>query len=711
MKKIALLLSLTVALALFAALLVFSAAAAQPPEPPEVPFLEEWSGSGHADAEAEAFAHWNEDDPAVVPANCAKCHSTPGYLDFLGVDGSEPFTVENEVPVGTVVACVACHNTVTLTKTSVVMPSGNELTGLGDESRCMECHQGRASQLSVTRAISRAGVTDDDSVSEDLGFTNIHYFAAAATKYGTLAKGGYEYEGKTYDANFAHVAGFDTCIGCHNPHTLQVKVQACAGCHTGVRTAEDLKKVRMPGSMVDYDGDGNVTEGIAAELEGLQTMLYQAIQAYGTEKSKTAIVYDPATYPYFFIDTNKNGKADTAEVNGDNSYNAWTARLAKAAYNYQMSIKDPGAFAHGGKYIIQLLYDSIEDLNSALSKPVDLAKAHRIDAGHFAGSEEAFRHWDADGAVPGTCSKCHSAGGLPIALKDAAGLKPGNSVSQPLPNGFQCATCHDNVITFTRYAVAEVEFPSGARLSFAEPGETTDANLCLECHQGRESTVSVDKLIADLDEDTVSDKLRFLNVHYFAAGATRFGGEARGAYEYAGKEYVGLFQHVPGFVTCVECHNTHGLTIKVEECSKCHATVKTEEDLTTIRMSTADYDGDKDTKEGLASEINAYRDALFAAMQDYATNVAKTPIAYNPNRYPYFMVDTNKNGKADPDEGDQFRAWTPRLLKAAYNYQYSTKDPGAFAHNGKYILQVLYDSLEDMSAKAKVKMTGFVRPE
>ena len=41
---------------------------------------------------------------------------------------------------------------------------------------------------------------DMDAVSEDLGFTNIHYFAAAATLYGTLAKGGYEYEGKTYDA-------------------------------------------------------------------------------------------------------------------------------------------------------------------------------------------------------------------------------------------------------------------------------------------------------------------------------------------------------------------------------------------------------------------------------------------------------------------------------------------------------------------------------
>jgi hypothetical protein len=32
----------------------------------------------------------------------------------------------------------------------------------------------------------------------------------------------------------------------------------------------------------------------------------------------------------------------------------------------------------------------------------------------------------------------------------------------------------------------------------------------------------------------------------------------------------------------------------------------------------------------------------------------------------------------------------------AKNYQWVAKDPGAFAHNGKYILQVLYDSLQDL---------------
>jgi len=81
-------------------------------------------------------------------------------------------------------------------------------TDLGDESRCMECHQGRESTISVTEAISQAGVTDDDAVSEDLGFRNIHYFAAAATKYGTLAKGGFEYDGKTYSV----IKGFESYL-------------------------------------------------------------------------------------------------------------------------------------------------------------------------------------------------------------------------------------------------------------------------------------------------------------------------------------------------------------------------------------------------------------------------------------------------------------------------------------------------------------------
>ena len=677
----------------------------------EIPFLEEWSSSGHADTKAEAFVHWNEESPAEVPVDCAKCHSTPGYQDFIGADGSAAGAVDKAAPIGTTVECVACHNQVTLTMNSVTMPSGLEITNLGDESRCMQCHQGRASTVRVDEAITKANLTDVDTVSPDLGFTNIHYFAAAASKYGTLAKGGYQYEGKSYDGNFAHVTEFDTCIECHDSHTLQVKVEECAGCHTGVAEVDDLKNVRMQGSLVDYDGDGDTEEGIYFELEGMQQMLYQAIQAYATEKSQAPIVYDVQTHPYFFLDTNKDGKTDADEVNSDNRYNAWTARLAKAAYNYQVSVKDPGAFAHGGKYIIQLLYDSIEDLNAALSSPVDLETAHRIDDGHFAGSEEAFRHWDADGAVPATCSKCHSADGLPLFVKDNA------TISQPTANGLKCTTCHESIsleggeMEAPRYEVKEVKFPSGAVIDSGD----ANTNLCMNCHQGRESTISVNKLIEGLDADKGNEKLRFLNVHYFAAGATLFGTEAKGAYEYEGKSYLGRNEHDGDgeAVNCTQCHSTHGLDVKVETCADCHDGVATKEDLRTIREAEDDFDGDGNTDEGLAEEIDTIREALYAAMQDYAKNTAGTAIGYNPQSYPYFFIDTNGNGEIDPDEvnGDNgYKAWTPRLLQAAYNYQYSTKDPGAFTHNGKYILQVLYDSLEDIGAESNVDMSSMVRP-
>jgi osmotically-inducible protein OsmY len=643
---------------------------AECPEPAvEVPFEELWASSGHADAEAEAFRHWDEDDPKEVPTNCAKCHSTPGYLDFVGADGTTAGTVDNPAPIGTTVECVACHNEATLVMDSVVMPSGVEITGLGREARCMQCHQGRESTVSVNESIAEAGV-DDDAVSEDLGFRNIHYYAAAATKYGTMAKGGYEYEGKSYDANFAHVEAFDTCVKCHDSHTLELKVEACSECHTGVASAEDLRNVRMQGSLVDYDGDGDVTEGIYSELEGIREVLYQAIQAYASEVAGAPIVYNADAYPYWFTEA-------------EEGYSTWTPRLLKAAYNYQVSVKDPGAYAHGGKYIIELLYDSTEDLDAALVEGL-----HRIDAGHFAGSEEAFRHWDEDGEVSGSCSKCHSATGLPFYLKE------GVTASQPLSNGLLCTTCHDSLPEFTRYAVNEVEFPSGATLSF---GEGVDSNLCLECHQGRESTVSVNSRIGDAEDDAVTEGLSFANVHYFAAGATLFGTEAQGAYEYEGKTYNGRNAHVEPYSQCTQCHSTHGLQVKVEDCSTCHAGVEEPED---IRMTTTDFDGDGDTTEGIAGEIATLYEALYAAMQDYATNVAGTGIVYDAHAYPYFFDEA----------GESYATWTPRLLRAAYNYQYATKDPGAFAHNGKYIIQVLYDSLEDIGQKASVDMSGMTRP-
>lgn len=676
------------------------------PECPEpaaaVPEIEAaWVESPHNDTEAEAFNHWNEDDPAEVPESCATCHSSSGYQDFLGADGSEPGVVDTPHEIGQTVECEACHNEVAANLDSVTFPSGAVVSDLGPEARCMVCHQGRSSKVQVDESIEAAGLTEDvDATSEDLGFINIHYYAAAATLYGTATKGGYEYDGKSYDFKNDHVEGYNTCVGCHNQHTLELRIEECAACHTGVTSVEDVREIRMAGSEKDYDGDGDIEEGIASEIDGLREMLYTAFQAYAAEVAGSPIVYESASYPYFFIDTNENGEADEDETAVPNAYASWTPRMVKAAYNYQVSTKDPGAFAHGGKYIIQLLYDSIEDLNGALSTPVDLTNANRIDAGHFAGSEEAFRHWDEDGEVEGACAKCHSAPGLPRFLKE------GVNVSEHLANGLVCATCHDDLTTFTRYTVDEVGFPSGATLSF---GEGMDSNLCINCHQGRQSSVGIDARIGDLGDNEVSEDLSFENPHYFAAGATLFGTEAKGAYEFAGQTYNGRNMHVQGFQVCKDCHEVHALEVKAEACSACHTNVASEEDLEAIRITEGDFDGDGDEAEGIAGEIETMKEALYSAIQEYAATTAGAAIAYNPGSYPYWFTDTNEDGEAVGDEAvrdNAYAAWTPNLLRAAYNYTWVEKDPGAFAHNGKYMMQVLYDSIQAVGGD----VGSFTRP-
>jgi ferredoxin len=667
-------------------------------EPEEPPFLVEyyfaWAESPHADTTAEAFNHWN--DEGEVEIDCAKCHSTTGYRDFVGADGSEFGVVDAAPPVGTVVTCDACHAPTATQLTSVTFPSGVELGETGDSARCMVCHQGRASTDSVNAKLEELGLVENpNQPSEELRFINIHYYAAAATLYGGAARGGYQYDGQVYMGRNMHVEGFTTCADCHNPHTTEVKVEACATCHEDVESADDLRDIRMQGSDIYFDGDGDDGEGIADEIVGMQELLMEAMQAYAAEVAGTPIAYDAVRYPYFFVDTNENGSVDDDEAVSENGFKAFTANLERAAYNYQVSIKDPGAFAHNPQYIIQLLYDSTASLNEQLGEPVDMTEVYRDAPMHFNPTTEAFNHWNEEGEVPGTCARCHSAEGLPVFIKN------GVNIAAPLSQGLACTTCHTDLSDFSLQPVEEVTFPSGAKLTF---GEEEESNLCLACHQGRESTVSVNRAIssAGVGDDEVSESLAFRNIHYFAAGASLFGNEAQGAYQFEGKEYNGRNLHAEDAPnTCADCHRPHNGTIRINECEDCHDEVEEPEDVLLIRMledvDLIDYDGDGDSEEPIRDEIGTLEEALYAAIQSYASETIGTAIAYDAHTHPYWYIDTNANGTADPEEvnsDNRYVTWTPNLLRTAYNYQYSQKDPGDFAHNPDYIMQILYDSIE-----------------
>ena len=158
-----------------------------------------------------------------------------------------------------------------------------------------------------------------------------------------------------------HVANYQTCNDCHETHGLQPKVEACQGCHQ-VDNPENIRQ----GSPDDYDGDGNTTEGVAEEIATMKEALYTAMQDYAATQLNKPIVYDPANYPYYYNDLNGNGQVDAEELNAQNRYATWSPRLLRAAYNYQYVTKDPGAYAHNATYIMQVLYDSIQDVGGSV---------------------------------------------------------------------------------------------------------------------------------------------------------------------------------------------------------------------------------------------------------------------------------------------------------------------------------------------------------
>ena len=216
-------------------------------------------------------------------------------------------------------------------------------------------------------------------------------------------------------------------------------------------------------------------------------------------------------------------------------------------------------------------------------------------------------------------------------------------------------------------------FPSGKTVSFGKDADgkmaADESNLCIMCHQGRSSTPTLNKALAAYKDTEAPDpKIRFTNIHYFAAGATLFGTEVQGAYEFDGQTYNGFNAKHP-LNKCKDCHDVHALNVKTDACAACHSAASDPKDPATYRMDPTDWNGNGNTTEGVKEEIAGFADKLYAAIQAYAKGKG-TPIVYDAASYPYFFVDKNEDGKADVDDKGAaiaYNAFTPTLLKAAYN--------------------------------------------
>ncbi|EPX76669.1 hypothetical protein [Salipiger mucosus] len=344
--------------------------------------------------------------------------------------------------------------------------------------------------------------------------------------------------------------------------------------------------------------------------------------------------------------------------------------------------------------------DSVEGLPTFVMPPsgpfspneITIPNARAIAAwvrsGHSDASSEAFTHWDEEGSIPPVCATCHSGAGF-RAFHGLDGSAPGLP-EQPVPTGgvVDCETCHNRNLG----AVEQITLSSGVD----HPVIVGEA-ACVTCHQGRAAGSSVTKAVDELPEDSPNEDLGFVNPHYALAAASSLGGYGGLGYQYPGKTYTGRFLHAKPVSTCLSCHDPHSLEVTQDTCLMCHQTGDPAE----IRISRQSYDGSGNTSKGIRSDIEANSELLMSLISDYAAEVAGTPIVYDGGHYPYFFADANGDGLADERDGSRIKyaSWTPRLLKAAYNWKFVNADHGIHVHNPHYALELIYDSAEDLAGQ------------
>jgi hypothetical protein len=321
------------------------------------------------------------------------------------------------------------------------------------------------------------------------------------------------------------------------------------------------------------------------------------------------------------------------------------------------------------------------------------------------------------------CFQCHN-GLTSIAYQDNV---QGTSAA-PVVFGdatVTCVTCHDphrNVTgntkntrkpqVMTNYNSGGLTFSGNVFLDNTPvPAETGNATICVYCHQGRESGYTLFQRRLKTGATTTGS---FLNEHYLGTGAMLWG---KNAYEYGGKSYGAVTAHQQA--NCTTCHMTQSGrddlgghswkiaaaddTVNNTSCNtaSCHSgrVPATKTALENFRDTsfdpTNDYDGNG-TADGIPVEISN----LCIQLKDL---LAANGVFYSDLNYPYFLSDAALTLS--------FSAWTPSLLKAAFNLQFVIKglpsaavtqvglpNPSAAVHNYRYNIQILRDSYDNLWA-------------
>lgn len=437
-------------------------------------FRSDWAGSGHGDAKATAWKNsawfnWktagtagaDAKASAGVATDCQRCHSASGYLKFALYTSIEPVSTAAE-RYSEPLTCNACHQSgdfaaprALSARTGYYNYSG-AVTGrlqvtapypdAGRSNLCMGCHVGRQAGATV-QALSQATALKSYSSAfwRDLRFVDSHYLSAGGQLYGAT---GYHYPGVSYgNAGVNHTGigstGAGPCVACHLPassHTLSVAAGGfalCNGCH--------------------IDG-GILSSGFLAQKKDEFASALKALAAALAAKGFTPLTDASGApqYPYFSA-TNWGGHGDGPGSLG-------------AAFNYNLLVHDPGAFAHNPAYVKRLVRDSIDFLTYGdIDRGRDLTPVIEALLNSSSDRQNAGAFFAFAGSGASACQVCHQGATDPLTGGNIF-AEYGNSKHAKKAGGAACVSCHS---------------PSDASAHPAEPmlKATADINpKCLNCH-------------------------------------------------------------------------------------------------------------------------------------------------------------------------------------------------------------------------------------
>jgi hypothetical protein len=257
----------------------------------------------------------------------------------------------------------------------------------------------------------------------------------------------------------------------------------------------------------------------------------------------------------------------------------------------------------------------------------------------------------------------------------------------------------------------------------AIPTGVAEGNLCLFCHQGRESGYTVYLNITqntNVNPYTNPDARlvginSFQNPHYLESGAILW---SKNNWEFLtvsgnptpNKYSNGISSHQE--TNCGGCHmgeasendfeGGHTWRPRVEVCQKCHGTtIKNFQDI----KAKGDYNGNGIVESAFA-EIGTVNDSVIGTPNSglfgqLVLALQAKGIWYNPNGSggQYFYTG--------PDYKTTYTAWTTNTLTASFNLAFMYKAGNcAYVHNVLYAAQILQDSIKAVNGPTK----PWVRP-